>query len=178
MPGLSCGMQTLSCGVWDLVSWPGVEPRPPTLGAQSLSHWSPREVPRFFIVYFFMLWIFLTIIYSHQHYTGLIFLHNIFQFSSVQLLNCVRFFVTPWTAVYQASLSITNSQSSLKLMSIESVMSSNHLILIVIPFFSRLQSFPASGYFPMSQFFASGGQVLEFQLQYQSFKWTLRTDFL
>ena len=107
---------------------------------------------------------------THQHYTGLIFLHNIFQFSSVQLLNCVRFFVTPWTAVYQASLSITNSQSSLKLMSIESVMSSNHLILIVIPFFSRLQSFPASGYFPMSQFFASGGQVLEFQLQYQSFK--------
>ena len=92
------------------------------------------------------------------------------QFSSVQLLSCVRFFVIPWTAVYQASLSITNSQNSLKLMSIESVMSSNHLILIVIPFFSHLQSFPASGSFSMSQFFASGGQVLEFQLQHQSFQ--------
>ena len=53
-----------------------------------------------------------------------------FQFSSVQLLGCVRLFVTPLTAVrpvLQASLSITNSRSLLKLMSIESVMSSNHL---------------------------------------------------
>ena len=48
---------------------------------------------------------------------------------SVQLLNRVRFFVTPWTAVRQASLSITNSRSLLKLMSTELVMPSNHLIL-------------------------------------------------
>ena len=48
---------------------------------------------------------------------------------SVQLLNRVRFFVTPWTAVPQASLSITNSRSLLKLMSTELVMPSNHLIL-------------------------------------------------
>ena len=51
------------------------------------------------------------------------------QFSSVQLLSHVRLFVTPWTAVWQASLSITSSQSLLKLMSIESVMPANHLIL-------------------------------------------------
>ena len=51
------------------------------------------------------------------------------QFSSVQFLGHVRLFVTPWTAARQASLSITNSQSSLKLMPIESVMPSNHLIL-------------------------------------------------
>ena len=51
------------------------------------------------------------------------------QFSSVQLLSCVRLFGTPWTAACQASLSIINSQSLLKLMSIESVMPSNHLIL-------------------------------------------------
>ena len=51
------------------------------------------------------------------------------QFSSVQLLSRVRLFVTPWTAARQASLSITNSRSLLKLMSIESVMPSNHLIL-------------------------------------------------
>ena len=51
------------------------------------------------------------------------------QFSSVQLLSSVRLFVTPWTAAGQASLSITNSQSLPKLMSIELVMPSNHLIL-------------------------------------------------
>ena len=50
-------------------------------------------------------------------------------FSSVQSLICVRLFVTPWTAACQASLSITNSRSLLKLMSIESVMPSSHLIL-------------------------------------------------
>ena len=50
-------------------------------------------------------------------------------FTSVQSLSCVRLFVTPWTAAHQAFLSITNSQSLLKLMSITSVMPSNHLIL-------------------------------------------------
>ena len=49
--------------------------------------------------------------------------------SSVQLLSCVCFFAIPWTAAHQDSLSITNSQSLLKFMSIESVMPSNHLIL-------------------------------------------------
>ena len=52
-----------------------------------------------------------------------------FQFSSVQSLSHVLLFVTPWTTACQASLSITNSQSLLKLMSIESVMPSNHFIL-------------------------------------------------
>ena len=51
------------------------------------------------------------------------------KFSSVQLLSCVQLFVTPRTAAHQASLSITNSQRLLKLMSLESVMPSNHLIL-------------------------------------------------
>ena len=51
------------------------------------------------------------------------------KFSSVQSFSCVRLFATPWTAARQASLSITNSQSLPKLMSIESVMPSNHLIL-------------------------------------------------
>ena len=52
-----------------------------------------------------------------------------YMFSSVQSLSCVRLFVTPWTAALQASLFITNSQSLLKLMSIESVMPSYHFIL-------------------------------------------------
>ena len=51
------------------------------------------------------------------------------QFSSVQLLSHVQLFVTTWTTAHQASLSITNSWSLLKLMSIELVMPSNHLIL-------------------------------------------------
>ena len=51
------------------------------------------------------------------------------RFSSVQSLSCVRLFVTSWIATCQSSLSITNSRSSLKLMSIESVMPSSHLIL-------------------------------------------------
>ena len=77
----------------------------------------------------------------------------------VQSLSCVRLFATPWTIAYQASLSITNSWSLLKLISIESVMPSNHLILCH-PFSSCLQSFPASGSFPISQLFASGGQSI------------------
>ena len=59
----------------------------------------------------------------------LILKHIIYQLSSVQLLSRVPLFATPWTAAPQASLSITNSQSLLKLISIELVMPSNHLIL-------------------------------------------------
>ena len=81
------------------------------------------------------------------------------KFSSVQSLRPVRLFVTPWTAACQASLSITNSQSLLRLMSIESMMPSNH-VLLCHPLSSCPQSFPASGSFPVSQFFASGGQSI------------------
>ena len=79
---------------------------------------------------------------------------------SVQVLSRVRLFGPSWAAARQASLSITNSQSLLKLMSIKLVMPSNHLIPCHPPFSSRLQSFPASGSFPMSQFFASGSQSI------------------
>ena len=58
-----------------------------------------------------------------------LFLSSHIQFSSVQSLSCVRLFATPWIAAHQASLSITNSWSSLRVMSIESVMPSSHLIL-------------------------------------------------
>ena len=79
------------------------------------------------------------------------------QFSSDQFLSHVRFFATPWTVARQASLSITISQSLLKLMSIELVMPSNHFILCC-PLILPPQSFPASGSLPMSQCFESGGQ--------------------
>ena len=78
---------------------------------------------------------------------------------SVQSLSHVWLFVTPWTTAHQASLSITNFWSLLKLMPIESMMPSSHLILIItVPFSSCPQSLPAWGSFPMSQFFTQGGQ--------------------
>ena len=79
------------------------------------------------------------------------------EFSWVQSLSRVQLFVTSWTAMCQASLSNSNSHNLLKLMSIESVMPSYYLILCH-PLF--LQSFPASGSFPMNQFFTSGGQSI------------------
>ena len=75
----------------------------------------------------------------------------------IYLLSCVQLFVILWTAAYQASLSFMICWCLLKFMSIESVMPSNQLILFC-PLSFCLQSFPASGSFPMSQVFASGGQ--------------------
>ena len=82
-----------------------------------------------------------------------------FPLSSVQLLSHVQLFATRWTAARRAFLSITNSQSLLKLMSIEPVMPPT-ISSSVVPFAFHLQSFPASVSFPMSQFFASGGQSI------------------
>ena len=79
------------------------------------------------------------------------------RFSSVQSLSHVRLFATPWITARQASLSITNCQSSLKFISIESVIPSSHLSSAV-PFSSCPQSLPAPESFPMSQLFAWGGQ--------------------
>ena len=76
-----------------------------------------------------------------------------------QSLSCVRLFATPWTAACQTSLSITISWSMFKLMSIESVMPFNHLILCR-RLLLLLQFFAISGSFPVSQFFASGGQSI------------------
>ena len=81
------------------------------------------------------------------------------QFSSIQSLSRVQLFATPWTAACQAPLSFTISWSLLKLMSIESVIPSNHLILCH-PLLLLPSIFPRSGSFPMSQLFASGGQSI------------------
>ena len=69
-----------------------------------------------------------------------------FLFSSVQLLSCVKLFAIPWTAAHQASLSITNSWSLLKLKSIKSMMPSNHLILYH-PFLLPPSIFPSTRVF-------------------------------
>ena len=93
-----------------------------------------------------------------------------FKFSSVQSLSHVRLFVTPWTAAHRVSLSITSSWSLLKLMSIASVMPSNHLILC-----HSLLFLPSI--FPSIKVFSSESvlrnqvaKVLELQLQHESFQ--------
>ena len=98
--------------------------------------------------------------------------------SSVQSLSRVRLFATPWTAARQASLSITNSRSLFKLMSIESVMPSNHLICccpLSPPAFNLPQH---QGLFQWVSSLYQVARVLEFQFQHQSFQWIFRADFL
>ena len=81
-------------------------------------------------------------------------------FISVQFSHSspVRLFTTPWTAARQASLSITNSWSYANLCPLSRWR--HPTISSSVPFSSCLQSFPASGAFPVSQFFASGGQSI------------------
>ena len=89
---------------------------------------------------------------------------------SVQLLSCVRLFVTPWTAAHQASLSIINSRSLLKLMSIELMMPSNHLILCR-PLLFLPSIFPSiKVFFNESVLSIRWPKYWEFQLQHQSFQ--------
>ena len=87
--------------------------------------------------------------------------HNGKEYEKV-LFSRLQLFVTPWTAACQTSWSFTISWSLLKLVSIESVMPSNYPTTLssVTPFSSSPWSFPASGSFPMSQCFASGGQSI------------------
>ena len=96
-------------------------------------------------------------------------------FVVVQSLNCVWLFVTPWTAARQASLSFTISQSLFKLMSIKSMMLSNHLILFH-PFAFNLPQH--LGLFQWVVSLHQVAKVLELQLQHQSFQWRFRVDFL
>ena len=95
--------------------------------------------------------------------------------SSVQLLSRVWLFGTPWTIARQASLSITNSWSLLKLMSIESIQPSHPLLSPFPPTFNLSQH---QGLFKWVSSSHQVAKVLEFQLQHQSFQWIFRTDFL
>ena len=97
--------------------------------------------------------------------------------SSVQSFSRVRLFATPWIAARQASLSITNSQSSLRLMAIESVMPSSHLILchplLLLPTIP-----PSISLFQWVNYSHEMAKVLEFQLQHHSFQRNPRADLL
>ena len=98
-------------------------------------------------------------------------------FVVVWSLSHVQLFAIPWTGACQASLSITNSQSLLKLMSIESVMPSNHLFLSR-PLLLLPSMFPSIGLFQWVSFLHQVAEVLELQLQHQSFQWIFSIYFL
>ena len=89
----------------------------------------------------------------------------------VQLLSQVQIFATPWTAAHQACLSFHISWSLLKLLSTESVILSNHLILLP-PTFHNIRAF--SNELTLHQV----AKILELQLHHQSLQWIFRTDFL
>ena len=91
----------------------------------------------------------------------------------VQSVNRVQLFATPWTLARHASLSFTISRSLLKLLSIESVMPSSHLILSY-----PSPAFPASWSFLMSQLFTSGGQSIGASGSASVLPWIFRIDFL
>jgi len=94
---------------------------------------------------------------------------------SIQSLSHDWLFVTPWTAAHQASLSITNFWSLLKLTSIESVIPSIHL---ASPSHSAFNLSQHQGLFQWVNSSHEVAKVLEFQLQHQCFQWIFRTDFL
>ena len=99
------------------------------------------------------------------------------QFSSVQWLSRVRLFATPWTAGRQASLSITNSCSSLRLMHwVGDAIQPSHPLSSPSPLAFNLSHH--QGLFQWVRSLHQVAKVLEFQLQHQSFQWTFRTDFL
>ena len=96
--------------------------------------------------------------------------------SSVQSLSCVWLFATPWTAAYQASLSITNSQSLLQVMlDSDAIQPSHPLSSPSPPAFNLSQH---QGLFKRVSSLHQVAKVLEFQLQHQSFQWIFRTEFL
>ena len=100
------------------------------------------------------------------------------QFNSVYSLRHVWLLATPWTAACQASLSITNSQNLLTLMSIDSVTPSNHFILCR-PLLLLSWIFPSIRvFFQWVSSLHQLAKVLEFQLQHLSFQWTPGTDLL
>ena len=96
----------------------------------------------------------------------------------VQSLSCVWLFATPWNAARQAALSFTVSQSLLRLLSIESMMPSNHLILCC-PLLFPLSIFPSIRVFSNELAVCiKVATVLELQIQHHSFQWIFKIDFL
>ena len=132
-------------------SWPGIEPMFPALAGRFFTTEPPGKPLK----------------HGNVHLS----------FSSVQLLSRVRLFATPWIAAQQASLSITNSRSSLRLMSIESVMPSSHLFLCH-PLLLLPPMPPSISLFQWVSCSHEVAKVLEFQLQHHSLQRNRRAGLL
>ena len=118
--------------------------------------------------------VFLSIRVSHTYTTPLpVKIGKLCVHSVAQLYPTLR---TPWTVAHQAPLSVTNSWSWPKLMSVELVMPSNHLILCC-PFLLLPSIFPSIGLFQLVSSSHQMAKVLELQLQNQSFHWIFRGEF-
>ena len=112
-----------------------------------------------------------------QYKSGWFWFWQMVVFSSLQLLSCFRLFVIPWTSAYQASLSINNPQSMLKLMFIKLVMLSNHLILCC-PLLLSPSIFPSIRVFSSeSALCIRWPKYWSFSFN-MSFQWIFKTDFL
>ena len=121
----------MSCAIWDLAPCPWIEPTSPALQDRFLTTGPPEKPLKHKILMLSMLaYVRVSLLDLLSTEVGSIHTHGLYVFiSSVQSLSRVRFLVTSWTIARQASLSITNSWSLLKLMSIQLMMPSNHLIL-------------------------------------------------
>ena len=127
-----------------------------------------------FFFFFFLIFVFESLTSPYACFTISSFKNQV---SSDQSLNHVQLFAIPWIAACQASLSITNSLSLFKLMSIDSVMPSKHFNLCH-PLLLPPSIFPSTRVFSKVSSSHQVAKVLEFQLPYQSFQWIFRTDFL
>ena len=134
----------------------------PAVEAWSPNFWTSREAPGFYLSF-----LCLSVLFKYSNCVDGVLLN-----CSVQSLSHVQLFVTPWTAACQASLSITNSRSPPKPMSVVLVMPSNHPILC------RPLLLLHQGLFKWVSSSHQVARVLEFQLQCQSFQWKFRTDSL
>ena len=151
--------------IWDLSSQTRDQTHTPCTGRRSLNHWTIWEVPMQPFLIVLLDFCFST----SEPYTTLCKGMALLVFSSVQLLSRVRLFETPWTAARQACLSITNSWSLLKLMSIESVVPSNHLILchpLLLP----------PSIFPSIRVFPNGSVLLIRWPKYWSFSFSISSS--
>ena len=172
----SCGTQAyLPRGMWNFPG-SGIKPVFPalaggflTIGSAGKSHFSHSDEC--------VLVCLLVPIATYSTFSWWPILLSSFSHFGAQSLGCVQLFATLWTTACQASLSIVNSQSLLKLMSTESVMPSNNPILcypllLLLSIFLDIRVFSNKSILHIKV-----AKVLEFQLQHQSFQCTFRTDF-
>ena len=145
-------MGLVTRGIWNLSSMTKNQTGIPCIARWILSHWTTREVLFIFNVY------------------------SKFMIVVIESLSHVQLFVIPRTATHRLPC-LSPSPRWCEFMSTESVMPSNHLSSVTLTSFC-LQSFPASGSFPRSWLFASGGQNIGTSASASVLQWIFRIDFL